>query len=54
MRYKETKEWKDTDFKRLTGVKQETFNQMLMVLDRELPSFGLPPKLRRADQLLMT
>ena len=54
MRNEEIKEWKDTDFKRLTGVKPETFNQMLMVLDRELPSFGRPPKLSRADQLLMT
>jgi hypothetical protein len=54
MRYKEIKDWKDTDFKRLTGVKTETFNQMLMVLERELPSFGRPPKLSRADQLLMT
>jgi len=54
MRYEEIKEWKDTDFKRLTGVKHETFNQMLIVLDRELPSFGRPPKLSRADQLLMT
>ena len=54
MRYEEIKDWKDTDFKRLTGVKPETFNQMLMVLERELPSFGRPPKLSRADQLLMT
>ena len=54
MRYEEIKEWEETDFKRLTGVKHETFNQMLAVLDRELPSFGRPPKLSRADQLLMT
>ena len=54
MRYEEIKEWKDTDFKRLTGVRHESFNKMLMVLDRELPSFGRPPKLSRADQLLMT
>ena len=54
MKYEEIKDWKDTDFKRLTGVKPETFNRMLMVLDRELPSFGRPPKLSRADQLLMT
>ena len=54
MRYEEIKDWKDTDFKRLTGVKHETFNQMLVVLDRELASFGRPPKLSRADQLLMT
>jgi hypothetical protein len=54
MRYEEIKDWKDTDFKRLTGVQHETFNQMLMILERELPSFGRPPKLSRADQLLMT
>ena len=54
MRYEDAKDWKEQDFKRLTGVRRETFNQMLMVLDRELPSFGRPPKLSRADQLLMT
>ena len=53
MRYEEIKDWKDTDFKRLTGVKQETFKKMLAVLE-ELPDFGRPPKLSRADQLLMT
>lgn len=54
MRYEEIKEWKDSDFKRLTGVKHETFKKMLAVLERELPGFGRPPKLSRADQLLMT
>jgi len=54
MRYEEIKEWKDTDFKRLTGVKHETFKKMVAVLDRELPNFGRPSKLSRADQLLMT
>ena len=54
MRYEEIKDWKDTDFKRLTGVKHETFKKMLAVLEQELPDFGCPPKLRRADQLLMT
>ena len=54
MRYEEIKDWKDADFKRLTGVKQETFKQMLAVLERELPNFGRPSKLSRADQLLMT
>ena len=54
MRYEEIKEWKDTDFKRLTGVKRETFKKMLAVLERELPNFGRPSKLSRADQLLMT
>ena len=54
MRYEDIKEWKDTDFKRLTGVKPETFKKMLAVLERKLPGFGRPPKLSRADQLLMT
>jgi hypothetical protein len=35
-------------------VKHETFNKMLVVLDQEMPNFGRPPKLSRADQLLMT
>ena len=54
MRYEEIKEWKETDFKRLTGVKPETFKKMLAVLERELASFGRPSELSRADQLLMT
>ena len=54
MRYENIKEWKDTDFKRLTGVKRETFEKMLAVINKELPNFGRPPKLKRADQLLMT
>ena len=54
MRYEDIKEWKKQDFKRLTGVKHETFKKMLAVLERELPDFGRPPKLSRADQLLMT
>jgi hypothetical protein len=54
MRYEDIKEWKDTDFKRLTGVKHETFKKMLVVLERELPNFGRPSKMSRADQLLMT
>jgi hypothetical protein len=54
MRYEEIKDSKGTDFKRLTGVKPETFKQMLAVLERELRNFGRPSKLSRADQLLMT
>ena len=54
MRYEEIKDWKDTDFKRLTGVQHEIFKKMLAVLERELPGFGRPPNLSRADQLLMT
>lgn len=54
MRYETIREWKDSDFKRLTGVKQKTFEKMLEVITKELPNFGRPPTLNRADQLLMT
>ena len=54
MRHKDIKDWKEQDFKRLTGVQPTTFAKMLSVLEKELPNFGRPPKLSRADQLLMT
>ena len=54
MRYESIKDWQESDFKRLTGVKPKTFKKMLAVLQKELPTFGRPPKLSRADQLLMT
>ena len=54
MRYTEIKERSDKDFKRLTGVEHHTFRQMVSVLETEMPNFGRPPKLSRADQLLMT
>jgi hypothetical protein len=54
MRYEEIKDRKDKDFKRLTGVEPQTFQQMVTVLENELPNFGRPPKLGRADQLLLT
>lgn len=54
MRYETIREWKDSDFKRLTGVKQKTFKKMLAAITKELPNFGRPPTLSRADQLLMT
>ena len=54
MRYEDVKTWKDTDFKRLTGVQPTIFAKMLSILEKELPNFGRPPKLSRADQLLMT
>src|SRR5919204_5443514 len=54
MRYETIKHLKDTDFKRLTGVERETFAQMLQVVEEKLSNFGRPPKLSRADQLLMT
>jgi hypothetical protein len=54
MKYEDIKTWKDTDFKRLTGVRPKTFAKMLAVVEKGLPNFGRPPKLSRADQLLMT
>ena len=54
MRYEEIKDRNDKDFRRLTGVEHPTFKQMVAVLKKEMPNFGRPPKLSRADQLLMT
>ena len=54
MKYEEIKDRSNKDFKRLTGVEQQTFKKMVAVLESELPNFGRPPKLSRADQLLMT
>src|SRR3990170_8723235 len=54
MRYETIKHLKDTDFKRLTGVQRETFEKMLEVVQKGWRDFGRPPKLNRADQLLMT
>ena len=54
MRYETIREWKASDFKRLTGVRQKTFEKMLETITKELPNFGRPPTLSRADQLLMT
>jgi len=54
MRYETIEHLKDTDFKRLTGVQRETFDQMLKVVEKGLRNFGRPTKLSRADQLLLT
>jgi len=54
MRYEEIKNRSDKDFKRLTGVEHQTYKKMVAVLETEMPNFGRPPKLNRADQLLMT
>jgi hypothetical protein len=54
MRYETIKHLKATDFKRLTGVERAAFEQMLGVVEKGLRDFGRPPKLSRADQLLMT
>jgi hypothetical protein len=54
MKYKEIKDRTNKDFKRLTGVEHQTFKKMVAELESEMPNFGRPPKLSRADQLLMT
>ena len=54
MRYETIKQLKDSDFKRLSGVQRESFAEMLKVVEKGLGDFGRPPKLSRADQLLMT
>src|SRR5512146_1025760 len=54
MRYETIQHLKDTDFKRLTGVQRKTFEEMLKVIEKGWLNFGRPPKLSRADQLLLT
>ena len=54
MRYDIVQTLKDEDFKRSTGVHRPTFDKMLQVVETGLRDFGRPPKLSRADQLLMT
>ena len=54
MRYEDIKDRSDKDFKRLTGVEHKTFQHMVTVLETAMPNFGRPPKLGRADQLLLT
>jgi hypothetical protein len=54
MRYETVQVLKDEDFKRSTGVQRSTFKKMLEVVEEGLRDFGRPPKLSRADQLLMT
>ena len=54
MRYETVEKLKDEDFKRSTGVRRSTFEKMLEVVEAGLRDFGRPPKLSRADQLLLT
>jgi hypothetical protein len=54
MRNETVQNLKDEDFKRSTGVQRSTFGKMLEVVEKGLRDFGRPPKLSRADQLLMT
>ena len=54
MRYETIQDLNEADFKRLTGVQRESFEKMLKVVEKGMRDFGRPPKLSRADQLLMT
>ena len=56
MTYKKVKNLKAEDFKRLTGVHFETFNQMIEIVKQAenlRKKSGRPPKLRIEDQILM-
>ena len=57
-RGKEMKDAKETLFKRLYGVKPETFKQMLIILQKEIhimhKNGGKPPKLSPEDKLYIT
>ena len=57
-RGKKTPDTKEALFKRLYGVKPATFNQMLLILQKEFnvlhKSGGRPPKLKPLDKLYIT
>ena len=56
MTYKKVKNLRAEDFKRLTGVHFETFNQMVEIVKQAeslRKKTGRPPKLRIEDQILM-
>jgi hypothetical protein len=53
MRYETVQGLSDEDFKRSTGVQRSTFDTMLKTVKEMLRKFGRPPKLSRADQLLL-
>jgi Helix-turn-helix of DDE superfamily endonuclease len=54
MREQDITHLKDSDYKRLTGVRRETFDKMRVEIEAQAPQFGRPPKLSSGDQLLMT
>ena len=56
MAYKKVKNLKAEDFKRLTGVHFDTFNQMVEIVknaEKLRKKTGRPPKLKIEDQILM-
>ena len=54
MKYENIKNKRDKEFKRLTGVPHQLFKQMLAIVNQESRTFGRPPTLSTADQLLLT
>jgi hypothetical protein len=54
MKYETVQKLNDEAFKRATGVKRSTFEKMVDVVEQGLRKFGRPPKLSRADQILLT
>ncbi len=57
MTYKQVKNLKDSEFKRLCGVKPQLFDEMVAILRQKLPrpkQRGGQPKLEIEDQLLIT
>jgi hypothetical protein len=58
MKYNMIKQYKDEEFRRLTGVKRPTFNKMISILrqaeEKKKASGGKPNKLSMEDRLLMS
>lgn len=58
MRYADALDFKDENFRRLTGVKKQTFREMVGILteahDRKKSRGGRPNKLRVPEMLMMT
>ena len=54
MKYETVEKLNDEEFKRATGVQRSTFQKMVDVVEQGLRKFGRPPKLSRADQILLT
>ncbi len=53
MRYEQLRSRKPSEFQRLTGVKPDVFEQMVLVVQAGRRDFGRPCKLSVADQLLL-
>lgn len=54
MKYETVQKLRNEAFKRSTGVQRDTFEKMVKVVEGGMRKFGRPPKLSRADQLLLT